>query len=96
MPLTIKDTSVVPPEDWSYYVQETNFTVTTKNFYRTYPMIIEHCQSNNITPPSEQEVIDQMCERLHIPCYESDNREPFVNAWTMGLPKPARIGCCGG
>ncbi len=96
MPLRIRDISVVPSTDWSYYVGQTNFTVKTKNFYRAYPMIVEHCKSNNVTPPTEQEVIDDMCAKLNIPCYYSEDMQtPFINSWTLNLPKPARLGCCG-
>lgn len=95
MPLRIRDTSVVPPQDWSYYVSETGYMVKTKNFYQAYPMIVEHCQSNNVAVPSQQTVIDYFCNNLTIPCYESDTHAPLVNAWTLGLPKPPRIGCCG-
>ncbi len=97
MPLRIKDISVLPKGDWQYYVESTNYTVTTKNYYRLYPEVVEHCKTNNVTVPSEQEVIDQMCDKLYIPCFESEDMQtPFVNKWFLGLPPQVRRGCCGG
>ena len=97
MPLRIRDVSVVPNGDWRYYIADTNYTVKTKNFTRLYPMIVEHCKTNNVAIPSEQEVVDYLCRTLTIPCYDSEDMQtPFINAWTMGLPKPASRGCCGG
>lgn len=95
MSLAIRDISVVPWNDWSYYVAPTNFMVKTKNYYRLYPEVVIHCTSNGVPVPSQQDVIDYCCANLNIPCYETENHEPLVNAWTLGLPRPATLGCCG-
>lgn len=93
--LKIQDTSVVPPEDWQYYVQPTNFTVKTKNYAQLYPLVRQHCLSNGVNPPSEQQVIDAVCNSTHVPCYDSDSGALIPNAWFLNLPVPPKLGCCG-
>ena len=96
MPLVIQDTSCVPPEDWCFYVQPTNFTVKTKNYAQLYPLVKQHCLSNGVNPPSEQEVIDFNCHNAHIPCFDSESASLIPNKWSLNLPIPARTGgCCG-
>lgn len=97
MALFIKDTGTVPnPDGWKYYVEQTKFPVTTKNYAILYSEVVKHCKANGVAIPSEQEVIDQMCAKLHIACYESSNAAMFQNAYAMGIPLPPRVGsCCG-
>jgi hypothetical protein len=94
MSLAIRDTTTVPPEDWLYYVEATGLTITTKNYQTLYPAVVEHCRSNNVPVPSEQEVIDYNCLNSHVPCYDSETHVPLINK--MGLPfvRP-NTGCCG-
>ncbi len=96
MSLVILDTSVVPrPSGWTYIVAATNYTVKTPVYARIYPMVVEHCLANGVNPPSPQEVIDQMCRELSIPCNESTGGAAIINKWTLGLPTPPLKGCCG-
>lgn len=96
MSLRLQDTSVVPPEDWSYYVQPTNFTVKTKNYTQLFILIRQHCLSNGVNPPDDQTVIDYLCANSHIPCYDSDSGSLIPNPWSLSLPLPEKVGCCGG
>jgi hypothetical protein len=94
MSLAIRDTSTIPPEDWVFFVPATGVTITTKNYQLLYPMVVEHCQSNKVSVPSEQEVIDYNCLNSHVPCYDSETHEPLINK--MGLPfVRLNVGCCG-
>lgn len=94
MSFALRDINTVPPEDWVYYIPETNFTVQTKNYSRLYPEILIHCQSNHIQPPTEQEVIDYLCLNVHTPCYDQETRVPLINK--MGLPfVRSGAACCG-
>ncbi len=95
MSLEIKDTSTVPnPNGWEYYVEPTNYTVITRNYAQIYPMVVQHCLANGTHPPTEQQVIDQMCAKLHVPCHDGGN--VMENPWSLNLPLPARVGgCCG-
>ncbi len=96
MSLEVLDTSVVPrPSGWTYYVQSTNYTVKTQIYSRIYPEVVKHCLANGVNPPTWQEVVDQMCRELSIPCHESTGGEAIINKWTLGLPTPALKGCCG-
>ncbi len=96
MPLRILDSSVVPkPLGWAYYVEATNYTVHTPIYSQIYPMVVAHCKGNNVSVPTWQEVVDQMCRELFIPCNDSSGGEPIVNKWQLGLPIPALKGCCG-
>jgi hypothetical protein len=91
--LAIKDTGTVPPENWSYYVEQTNFTVSTKNYSLLYQLVVEHCQANNAPVPSQQDVTDWQCANLHVSCYESETHVPLINK--MGLPFVAKkTSCC--
>ena len=92
--LVIRDTSVVPFNGWQYPVQATGHTVSTRNYSRLYPEIVKHCQVNNVQAPTEQEVVAYLCQTLSIPCYEADSRAPLINAFTLGLPNPPRLGGC--
>jgi hypothetical protein len=94
MSLAIRDTSTIPPEDWIYVVAQTNHPVRTKNYSLLYPEIVDHCTSNRIPVPSQQEVIDYLCANVHVPCYDSETHVPLINK--MGLPfvRP-NTGCCG-
>jgi hypothetical protein len=94
MPLVIQDTSHVPSNGWEYIVDQTNFTVVTRNYSILYGEIVKHCTSNNVPIPSQQSVIDRLCETLAIPCY--DGMSPLVNKFTLNLPDAPRGGCCGG
>jgi hypothetical protein len=95
--LRIKDTSVVPnPDGWRYHVEGSNFNVTTKNYAILYREVVNHCKANGIPPPTEQEVINQMCEKLHVPCYDAESGAMMMNAFAMHIPLPPRLGsCCG-
>ncbi len=96
MSLVILDSSVVPkPLGWAYYVAATNYTVHTPIYSQIYPMVVAHCQANGMNPPSQQEVIDQMCQNLFIPCNESTGGGPITNKWSLNLPVPQLKGCCG-
>src|SRR6266446_1871087 len=95
MSLVIKDTSVVPPEGWTYYVSETNFKVITPNYSSLYTLVTQHCLSNGVNPPSQQTVIDYLCNNTHVPCYNSESGSLISNPWSLGLPVPAKVGCCG-
>src|ERR1041385_3638299 len=94
MSLVIRDTSVVPPEDWSYYVPETNFKVTTKNYGQLYNLVKQHCLSNGVNPPSVQTITNYVCANSHVPCYDPESGSPMDNPWTLNLPLPPRLGCC--
>lgn len=94
MPLVIRDTSSVPPERWNFHVEATGFTVYAPNWQALYPMVKTHCESNNVPVPSEQDIINQVCERLSVPCYERETRQALVNRFVTGLPAPAPS-CCG-
>lgn len=95
MSLFISDTDTVPnPDGWKYYFADTNHMVITRNYNYIYPEVVKHCTANGLAVPTKQEVIDQMCEKLHIPCFESSNANPLNNAYAQGLPLPARIGGC--
>lgn len=90
--LRIRDTNTVPFEDWTFVLDGQTFS--TKNYTLLYPKIIQFCQSNNVTAPSEQEVIDYLCVNSHIPCFEDETREPLINKWSLGVPVPPRPGGC--
>ena len=94
--LVIRDTSVVPQDGWQYPVQSTGHTITTRNYAMLYPMVRQHCITNGVEVPSEQDVIKYLCETLIIPCYESDNNVPLINKFSLGIPNSPRLGgCCG-
>lgn len=96
MSLVIRDTSVVPPNGWPYTVTSTSTTITSFNYQMLYPKIREHCISNNVSVPSQQEVIASLCESLSIPCYESESHAPLINKFALGIPNAPRLGgCCG-
>jgi hypothetical protein len=93
----IRDTSVVPAEDWTYYVQPTNFTVRTKNYTQLYTLVKQHCLSNGVNPPDQQTVIEYVCANSHVPCYDTESGGTLTNPWSLDLPLPPRTGsCCGG
>lgn len=92
--IVIRDISVVPPDGWKYPVQATGTTIVSRNYQLFYPMIVQHCTSNNVQPPSEQEVIQYLCETLSIPCYEDENRVPLINKFSLGVPNAPRLGSC--
>ena len=94
MSLVIRDTETLPPEDWQYYVQPTNFIVRTKNYSRLYPEVVKHCLSNGMNPPAESVVIEYVCTHSHVPCYEAGSTSLIPNAWTLDLPIPPRLGGC--
>jgi len=89
----IKDTSVVPWNGWIYHVDATNTDIKTFNYNVLYSMIRDHCVANGAVIPTEQEVIIQLCTNLSIPCY--DGESPLVNKFSLGIPKPPSVGCCG-
>jgi hypothetical protein len=91
--LTIIDTSTVPPENWSYLVSQTGVYVSTKNYSLLYGMVVDHCKANNVPVPSEQDVIDWMCNNLTIHCAEGST--PLINRFTLGLAPVQPKGCCG-
>lgn len=94
MALFISDTGTVPnPDGWKYYFSATNHTVITRNYNYLYPEVVKHCTANGLAVPTQQEVINQMCERLHIPCFEAEG-SPFMNAFAAGIPLPPRLGTC--
>lgn len=93
MALWVKDTGSVPSEGWQFVVEATGFSVRAPNYNAIFDFVKTHCASNNVSYPGDQAVIDQMCARLHVDCREG--REPFVNAFSQGLPTPAPR-CCGG
>lgn len=101
MSLAIRDTSTIPPEDWTYEVPGFNdgtrnvasFVISTKNYGQLYPQIVDYCQANQLPVPSPQAVTDQCCERLHIACYDTETHEPLINK--IGLPFiPTVTSCC--
>jgi hypothetical protein len=92
MSLRLKDTQTVPPESWVYHIDEINLDVSTRNYSRLYPTVVQRCVDNNIAPPSEQEVIDQLCSKLRVPCYDDQTRQPLINK--MGLPFVAPASSC--
>lgn len=96
MALFINDTGVVPnPDGWKYYFAETNHMVITKNYSYIYPEVVKHAKANGLAIPTEQQVIDWMCQNLFIPCYERENMEPLANKLYLGLPNIRPQGCCG-
>lgn len=94
MSLVIKDTGTVPGEGWIFTVAQTGFQVRSPNWSAFYGMILQHCEANSVQPPSLQEVIDASCRDLHIPCFDSETRQPLINKLVMGTPLPP-TSCCG-
>lgn len=94
MSLVIRDTSVVPFNGWQYTVASTSHTVSTRNYTLLYPEIVKHCIGNNVSAPTEQEVIKYLCESLSIPCYEEETRVPLINKFSLGVPNAPRLGTC--
>jgi hypothetical protein len=92
MSLQIKDVSTVPPESWVYHIEEINLNVSTRNYQLLYPTIVERCRDNNVPIPTEQDVIDQLCKNLRVPCYDDQTRQPLINK--MGLPFVAPASSC--
>jgi hypothetical protein len=95
MSLAIRDTSVVPPESWIYLVEQTGVLITTKNYAMLYPLVVQHCQSNNVPVPSQQDVVNYICKEAHVPCFDRETHQPLINKFTLGLPNPISSGCCG-
>ncbi len=96
MSLVILDSSVVPkPLGWAYRVESTNYVIHTPIYSQIYPMVVAHCTANNVYVPSQQEVIDQMCAELFVPCNDSSGGEAIANKWKLNLPVPQLKGCCG-
>lgn len=97
MLLTIRDTSTVPPEDWAYEVVGNDttpaFTVSTRNYSLLYNRVTDYCQANNLPIPSQQDVINQMCERLHIACVDNETHKPLINKFGLSFI-PKRSTCC--
>lgn len=92
--LVIQDTSIVPPEGWSYTVESTGTKISTRNYVLLYPMIRQHCISNGVGIPSEQDVIKYLCETLIIPCYQAEDHVPLINKFALGVPNAPRLGSC--
>ena len=93
--LVIQDTETVPGEDWFYVIQSTNHKISVKNFTRLYPEVVRHCLANGINPPDQQTIIDFVCANSHVPCYDSESGTLISNPWTLNLPLPPKLGCCG-
>lgn len=91
--LVIRDTSVVPQDGWQYPALS-GLPVTSRNYALLYPMIRQHYLSNNVSPPTEQEVVKYLCDTLIIPCYESENNTPLINKFALGVPNAPRLGSC--
>jgi len=92
--LVIRDTSSVPSRGWHYPVEATGFDVLAPNYNAIFDAVKTHCQSNSVPYPGDQAIIDYFCANLDVPCYDSETRQPLVNAFTLGLPnKPTS--CCG-
>lgn len=94
MALVIRDTNTIPPERFHYPVAQTEMDIYAPNYNSLYGMIVQHCQANNISPPGEQAVIDWLCVNLSLPCYDSGDRQPLINRWTMGTPGELPSSCC--
>lgn len=95
MSLVITDISSVPEQGWQYPHPVSGF-ITSFNYTLLYPRIVEAYQSNHVTIPSDQTVIDWQCNNLWIPCYESETHTPLINNFALSLSKPKSIsGCCG-
>ena len=82
----------VPQEGWQYLVEATGTMITTRNFSMLYPIILQHCKSNNVPAPTEQDVINYICANLFVACYEG--LVPLVNKWSMNIPRPRALGSC--
>jgi hypothetical protein len=79
--LTIRDTSVSPPEKrWDYYVKETNHTVTVASYCNLKNAVTRHCLSNGVPVPTEEEIIKYLCDNLTIDCRAG--RNPYPNLFT--------------
>lgn len=88
----IRDTSTVPDTGWMYPGLN-GYVVETRNYALLYDLVKQHYEANGVPVPSQQDVIDWMCENLFIPCYDKDSRKPLVNRFTSGLPVPKSRGC---
>ncbi len=93
MSLVIKDEATPPFHGWTYPHVVPDKLIRSFNYNLFYPLIVETYTSNGKTPPTQEEVVRYICEKQYVECFE--NREPFVNLFTRGLPPPPPAGCCG-
>ena len=78
MPLTIRDPSLSPPEKkWTFYVKETDHTVSVSEFVNLRNAVVRHCLANGATPPSQEEIVKYCCDNLTIDCREDG--QPYMN-----------------
>ncbi len=94
MSVWVKDQSSVPAEGWIYLVGATGYQVRVSSYNQLYEAVVNHCNINNITPPTPDEVIEWVCTNLTVDC--RDGKEPFANRFSMGLPPAPGPSCCGG
>ena len=67
--ITIRDTSVSPPEKrWEYFVKETNFKVTVSAYCNLKNAITRHCLANGVPIPPDEEITKYLCDNLTIDC----------------------------
>src|ERR1043166_7553965 len=91
----IRDTSSVPDHGWTYTVEQTGFTISTRNYDLLFTLIRQHCTSNNVPAPTDQQILVSFFANLAIPCVEGN--QPLINRFTQGLPSVTSIAhCCGG
>lgn len=92
MALVLQDKDTPPPERWSY-PGIGGILIDAGNWNQLLENVRKHFDANTQSVPSEQAIIDWVCEHLRTRCYESHTRIPLVNK--IGLPFTPTRACCG-
>lgn len=77
--LRIHDTKSTPRGKWKYPGVD-GFEIVSNSYMNLMREVVIHYKGNGQEPPSEQEIIQYLCDNTPIPCFEG--REPYPNQFT--------------
>lgn len=95
MPLTIRDTNTTPRErSWPFPSVEPGVELKSNSWMNLKNLVQQHYTANGRTPPTEQEIIQYVCDEVTVSCYNEDGT-PYRNRFTdpptflqRGQPSP--------
>lgn len=72
--LRFKKPNIVPPGGgYIYYQEETKTKFAIPTFANLVRKVLDHCKSNGLKIPSEQEIIDNCCKQRPELCYNDES-----------------------